>query len=466
MTEGDTVTAYTYDKANRLTGETSGDYKHRYTYDKNGNMICRVTDRYTDASVSSGEELRIGVLGTSNQATQNIKNSYAVYCTYDEVNALTDVQSDDGMVASYVYNADGRRIQKTVNGVTTTHMWERDCIIGEKNANGDIMATYYRAAHLVASKQGDTVSTYSYDPHGSVVDFGGTSYQYDAFGNQLTDTTADNPFRYCGEYFDSETGFIYLRNRYYDTVTGRFITEDPVKDGLNWYVYCGNNPVMFVDPSGLLSYIIYDVNGISGDGKHTFADEANVRKGQLEERWGTEVYLLPVANAKEFENVWNYRVGYDWDGYDVPIEEVVIIAHGSIEGYKITETAQGYFYFGHKESKVYAKSNYDGDDDNVVVSDLAWKQMNYLNFSTCNSGNKDVYNLAYAFKQRMTVKQYIIAWDGGTIFNYNTGQLEAGAYDGLHKEPRRQTTWYKYVQKDGFGMHRRARLGFRQIKGE
>ena len=42
----------------------------------------------------------------------------------------------------------------------------------------------------------------------------------------------------------------YLRNRYYSPSIGRFITEDPIKDGLNWYVYCGNNPIKFVDYSG------------------------------------------------------------------------------------------------------------------------------------------------------------------------------------------------------------------------
>ncbi len=79
-------------------------------------------------------------------------------------------------------------------------------------------------------------------------------YQYDAFGNLLShDDYTDISFRYCGEYFDEETGLIYLRNRYYDPSIGRFITEDPIKDGLNWYVYCGNNPVNFVDPSGYIT---------------------------------------------------------------------------------------------------------------------------------------------------------------------------------------------------------------------
>ena len=44
---------------------------------------------------------------------------------------------------------------------------------------------------------------------------------------------------YTGEYHDAETGFIYLRARYYNPAIGRFINEDPIRDGLNWYVYCG-----------------------------------------------------------------------------------------------------------------------------------------------------------------------------------------------------------------------------------
>ncbi len=59
-----------------------------------------------------------------------------------------------------------------------------------------------------------------------------------------------DPFGYCGEYLDGESGLIYLRNRYYDSMSGRFITEDPIKDGLNWYSYCYNNPIIYVDIDG------------------------------------------------------------------------------------------------------------------------------------------------------------------------------------------------------------------------
>ena len=61
----------------------------------------------------------------------------------------------------------------------------------------------------------------------------------------------DNPFRYAGEYQDSETGNYYLRARYYDPETERFISEDSAQYGKNWYTFCGNNPVNMVDPSGL-----------------------------------------------------------------------------------------------------------------------------------------------------------------------------------------------------------------------
>lgn len=77
------------------------------------------------------------------------------------------------------------------------------------------------------------------------------TYKYDSFGNERTESTSANPFRYNGEYTDLSSGLIYLRNRYYDPSIGRFISEDPIKDGLNWYVYANNNPIMFFDPFGL-----------------------------------------------------------------------------------------------------------------------------------------------------------------------------------------------------------------------
>ena len=77
----------------------------------------------------------------------------------------------------------------------------------------------------------------------------------DAKLTQKTQTVDMGYFGYCGEYYDPELDMIYLRNRYYSPGIGRFITEDPARDGANWYAYCNNNPVMFVDPSGEVAVI-------------------------------------------------------------------------------------------------------------------------------------------------------------------------------------------------------------------
>ena len=98
-----------------------------------------------------------------------------------------------------------------------------------------------------------------FNAHGDVVQAGNTYYHYDAFGNEQNASPTDaNPFRYCGEMFDKETTTYYLRARYYAPRTGRFITEDPIRSGLNWYTYCENNPIMFIDPLGLADYIYTD----------------------------------------------------------------------------------------------------------------------------------------------------------------------------------------------------------------
>ena len=122
---------------------------------------------------------------------------------------------------------------------------------------------------------GKDMEYYLSDVHGDITKLMNTSgevtrdYQYDGFGNQLpveeeAATPDNNPFRYCGEYYDAETGSIYLRARYYDTSTGRFLSEDPIKDGVNWYVYAGNNPITFWDPLGLAAWIRDLVNQTTG----------------------------------------------------------------------------------------------------------------------------------------------------------------------------------------------------------
>ena len=114
---------------------------------------------------------------------------------------------------------------------------------------------YFFGLHLVSSDD----YRYVLNAHGDVVALVNASgavtkrYEYDAFGVELNPDEADtNPYRYCAEYFDIESGTIYLRARYYSPNHGRFTQLDPARDGLNWYAYCANNPILFVDPTGCI----------------------------------------------------------------------------------------------------------------------------------------------------------------------------------------------------------------------
>ena len=124
----------------------------------------------------------------------------------------------------------------------------------------------------------------------SIIDSEGNiicSYIYDGFGNHIVlnqENKVDlelnsighiNPFRYRGYYYDEETGLYYLNSRYYDPSTCRFISPDNIEyldsnsiNGLNLYTYCGNNPIMYVVPSGhmpkWLAWVISSVEIVVG----------------------------------------------------------------------------------------------------------------------------------------------------------------------------------------------------------
>jgi RHS repeat-associated protein len=101
------------------------------------------------------------------------------------------------------------------------------------------------------------------DDHGSsrvtVSSVGSTiqdKYSYDAWGNCTHTSGPDGSLsNFTGKFYD-DTGFLYFNSRYYDPITGRFLTEDPSRQGSNWYAYCQNNPVNRVDPSGLDSEMV------------------------------------------------------------------------------------------------------------------------------------------------------------------------------------------------------------------
>ena len=101
-----------------------------------------------------------------------------------------------------------------------------------------------------------TAATYASDnaPHDSAAT---DSYEYDAFGNALqTSGSTPNNYLYRGEQFDPDLGLYYLRARYYNPATGRFLSRDPIDHSitdpnqLHKYLYANGDPVNAIDPSG------------------------------------------------------------------------------------------------------------------------------------------------------------------------------------------------------------------------
>ena len=257
------VTTYNYDANNRLiksskknSGASYSDVMY-YSYDNNGNQT-----RIDKAREANAGKMKLGIYS----ANENSGYGYEFF-TYDGLNQLIKYGDEKNNTASYEYLSNGLRLSKTVKGEKTSFIWDGNNIqftissdetVSYSRVPGYMRASSTKAMESSAPAMQRDCTLYLYNGHGDVT---GTTnkdgnikktYDYDAFGNEISPDSSDtNPFRYCGEYYDSETESIYLRARYYNMGTGRFISEDPIKDGLNWYAYCGGNPVMFWDPSGL-----------------------------------------------------------------------------------------------------------------------------------------------------------------------------------------------------------------------
>ena len=174
-----------------------------------------------------------------------------------------------------VYDAFGNRVAKTVNGVTTQYLVEDDVNptglpqVVEETVNGAVTRSYTYGLERISEAQpiqgAWTPSFYEYDGAGSVRQLTNAAisvtdtYEYDAFGNAVNKTGATpNNYLYRGEQYDPDLGLYYLRARYYNPATGRFLSVDPLADeGQRRYEYAAANPVDGMDPNGSEALIEY-----------------------------------------------------------------------------------------------------------------------------------------------------------------------------------------------------------------
>ena len=277
---GHIVAKYAYDGLNRLVREDNKPLNKTvlYSYDNCGNITERCEYAYTR---KSGEELT--ELDCTHFAYEYDGDRLVSYngekceynnngCPYTYRNKSlewrfgTRAAYFDGI--SYEHDGFGKRIKK--NNIEFVYDSDGRLI---KQSNG--LEFIYDDKQVIALEKAQIRYFYRRDVQGNIIallDENGAvvvRYIYDAWGNHaVVDANGNdiedmshignvNPFRYRGYYYDAETGLYYLQTRYYDPETGRFISQDSIEyadpeavNGLNLYAYCGNNPVMNVDPNG------------------------------------------------------------------------------------------------------------------------------------------------------------------------------------------------------------------------
>ena len=287
VSELDRTVEYTYDSLYRLTSETitEGDKVtvYTYAYDNVSNRILKTENGAATEYVYNALNQLVSDSNTSYEYDLNgnlvrvIGSAQSALYEYNAENKLVKATVQNGVLVteeSYTYDYAGNRTSKTTYKSNSEFEYTKYLndnssltnVLAEIDENGTAKCVYTIGADLVSQERNGRTSFYLYDGHGSVVGLANESgvvtdtYAYDAFGNLLKSTgSTKNCYRYCGEQFDETTGLYYLRARYMDTSTGRFISQDSyagsISDptSLHKYLYANANPVTYSDPSGMFA---------------------------------------------------------------------------------------------------------------------------------------------------------------------------------------------------------------------
>ncbi len=435
--DGKTI-SYEYDENGYISKIRANDVlTNEYLYDGFGQLVKDVDyvsgktteysykyDNIKDVKVYQGENLveqkeyiydevyadkliKVGNDEISYDNAGNINGFKGVEYQYNNGNLSKIVK--DNTTSEYIYNENGQRVQKIINGVVTDYYYENERLIVEKSEDNTIWYIYGNSDEKVGFIHNSVTYYYERNAMGDIVNILDTAgnilvtYAYDVWGNVTIitgdETLADiNPIRYRGYYFDRESGLYYLNTRYYNSEIGRFMSLDEAvaiinsTDNYNLYAYCCNNPVNHYDPDGREK-----VNVRIFVDKDFFIDYNN----ELEAEKGIELHLAYCATA-----------------YHNEVKSYINTYGGTVSLYKVSKTSFETYWnnfswtntnilvmFAHSTPESFIL---DGELINTVdIFELKTIHLDLLILSLCNAGHYDYYknsktnNVAYMFFNRI-----------------------------------------------------------------
>ena len=399
---------YRYDGFGKLTIARTAAGTGRYTYDATGNItqITNTKDGTTETvtleyDTSSGWKDRLmKVNGSSLQYYGSSPGLPSVYQNGRTYNLTWNGTCSEltravvgGTTVDFSYFFGGLRKTKTSGGVTKNYYYDGDRLIAEKWSTGAYLLYHYDETgspyaitysatgggyakyYLIKNLQGDVlqirnvnnavVANYEYDAWGRVV-----SIKY-ANGNDINVSNhigVINPIRYRGYYYDSETGFYYLKSRYYDPAICRFISADYLllvggsSSSLNLFAYCGNNPIMFIDPEGNCPHD--GLRDVSGMFLYNPQCDICLSHGEWCIPKKTVKSTMPIENGKFSDDYPNYPSGRYHGAADIGANEgtPIVAAFDGIIDYPDTDWSYG--------NNIVMNSNLNGENYKVIYAHM------------------------------------------------------------------------------------------------